>query len=237
MEDELVNRSATLDASLSLESPGEAREDAVDRERALDRFLAGVERRALRIAQMMLRDRAEAEDAVQDAMIRLVRHYAARPEGDWRPLFYRILRNRVTDFQRRQALWRTVMVFRAGVAREQSAPNPAEQAVDPRGAPDAALEGEELLARIESALATMSGRQGEAFLLRNFEGLDVAQAAALVAALLWQHEDGGDAQPLPSAAVAFDDLEIVAGGEDFDMLREDEDFIAWAAELPPDGVG
>ena len=64
-----------------------------------------------------------------------------------------------------------------------------------------------------------------------------AAAAALVAALLWQQEDGGDAQPLPSAAVAFDDLEIVAGGEDFDMLREDEDFIAWAAELPPDGVG
>ena len=31
MEDELVNRSATLDASLSLESPGEAREDDLRR--------------------------------------------------------------------------------------------------------------------------------------------------------------------------------------------------------------
>ena len=39
------------------------------------------------------------------------------------------------------------------------------------------LEGEELLARIEAVLATLSRRQREAFLFRNFEGLDVAQAA------------------------------------------------------------
>ena len=77
MEDEPVIRSATLDAPLSLGRPGAAREEMVDRERALDRFLAGIERRAHRIASLALRDRAEAEDAVQDAMIRLVRHYAA----------------------------------------------------------------------------------------------------------------------------------------------------------------
>jgi hypothetical protein len=64
-----------------------------------------------------------------------------------------------------------------------------------------------------------------------------AAAAALFAALLWQREDAGDARSAPAAGVAFDDLEIVAGGEDFDMLREDEDFLAWAAAQPPDGVG
>ena len=55
-----MSRTTTLDASLSLESSGEAREDAVDRQRALDRFLAGIKRRALHIAQMMLRDRVAA---------------------------------------------------------------------------------------------------------------------------------------------------------------------------------
>jgi RNA polymerase sigma-70 factor (ECF subfamily) len=49
-----------------------------DRSATLDRFLAGIERRAFRIAAIALRDRAKAEDAVQDAMIRLVRHYARR---------------------------------------------------------------------------------------------------------------------------------------------------------------
>ena len=177
MEDEPVNRSATLDAPLSLGKPVGAREDTVERERALDRFLAGVERRALCIARIALRDRAEAEDAVQDSMIRLVRNYGRRAEGEWRPLFYRILRNRITDFQRRQKVRRAVTTFWSGRDEENTAPDPLENVADPRGRPDEALEGEELLLRIEEVLASLSSRQREAFLLRNFEGLDVAQAA------------------------------------------------------------
>lgn len=177
MEDEPVHRSATLDASFSLGEPRAAREGSVDRERALDRFLAGIERRALRIAGIALRDRAEAEDAVQDAMIRLVRHYGQHPEAEWRPLFYRILRNRITDSQRRNRVRRAVMAIWSGGADDERAPDPFESVVDPRGRPDEVLEGEELLRRIEAALSSLSSRQREAFLLRNFEGLDVAQAA------------------------------------------------------------
>ena len=177
MEGEPVNRSATLDATWKPALPGAAREETLDRERALDRFLAGIERRALRIASISLRDRAEAEDAVQDAMIRLVRHYAGRPEGEWRPLFYRILQNRITDLQRRRKIRGAVMAFWSGARDGEPAGDPIEDAVDPRGRPDEALEGEELLARIEAVLAMLSRRQREAFLLRNFEGLDVAQAA------------------------------------------------------------
>jgi RNA polymerase sigma-70 factor (ECF subfamily) len=176
MGEEPVNRSATLDAPLSLGGAGEAWEETVDRERALDRFLAGVERRALRIARMVLRDHAEAEDAVQDAMIRLVRYYGRRSESEWRPLFYRILGNRITDFRRRHRVRRAVIAIRSGGGDERE-PDPVEAAIDSRGRPDDALEGEELLARIGKLLASLSRRQREAFLLRNFEGLDVSQAA------------------------------------------------------------
>jgi len=177
MQEEHVNCSATLSATLSLGRCDGLREDTVDRERALDRFLAGIERRAFRIACIALRDRAEAEDTVQDAMISLVRSYGRHPEDQWRPLFYRILRNRITDFQRRRKVRRAVMAWWPGQETDEEAPDPFESAVDPRGRPDEVLEGEELLARIEELLAGMSSRQCEAFLLRNFEGLDVAQAA------------------------------------------------------------
>ena len=70
----------------------------------LDRFLAGVERRAFRIAEMALRDREDALDAVQGAMLRLARNYARRPAEEWRPLFYRILYNAIRDCRRRRCV-------------------------------------------------------------------------------------------------------------------------------------
>jgi RNA polymerase sigma-70 factor (ECF subfamily) len=154
-----------------------AREETLDQGRALDRFLAGVEKRAYRIACIALRDHAEAQDAVQDAMIRLVRSYGRHPQEQWRPLFYRILRNRITDSQRRRKVRSAVMAWWPRGEPDEAAPDPIESAADPAGGPDQALEGEELLARIEATLAGLSARQREAFLLRNFEGLDVAQTA------------------------------------------------------------
>lgn len=177
MREDGVSSSATLSAPLAQVGRDGTREATVDRERALDRFLAGIERRAYRIACLALRDRAEAEDVVQDAMIRLVRSYGNHPEDQWRPLFYRILRNRITDSQRRANVRRAVTAFWSAPDADEPAPDPFEAVADGRGGPEEALEGEELLARIETALAALSGRQREAFLLRNFEGLDVAQAA------------------------------------------------------------
>jgi RNA polymerase sigma-70 factor, ECF subfamily len=177
MEEEPVNRSATLTALASpIDRRVRTQERVLNQERALERFLAGIERRAFRIAQMALRDRAEAEDAVQDAMIQLVRSYASRPKEDWRPLFYRILKNRITDLQRKRKVRSVVRAWWSGGDAED-APDPVDSAVDPSGSPEQQLEGRELLARIEEVLAGLSGRQREAFLLRNFEGLDVAGTA------------------------------------------------------------
>lgn len=177
MEEEPVNRSATLTALASpIDRCTRTQERSLNQERALERFLAGIERRAFRIAQMALRDRAEAEDAVQDAMIRLVRGYASRPDDEWRPLFYRILKNRITDLQRKRKV-RSVVQAWWSRGDAVDAPDPVDSAVDPSGSPEQELEGRELLARIEDVLASLSGRQREAFLLRNFEGLDVAETA------------------------------------------------------------
>jgi RNA polymerase sigma-70 factor (ECF subfamily) len=142
----------------------------------LDRFLREVEARAYRIASMSIGDADDALDIVQDAMISLARRYARRPADEWRPLFYRILRNRVHDWHRRRRVRDSVLKFFGGLQGDE--PDPVADARDPTPSdPFDLLTGEGALAALESGLASLPARQREAFMLRNFEGLSVEQTA------------------------------------------------------------
>ncbi len=151
---------------------------ALQKEQRLNRFLAEVERRALRIAEIAVRDRDEALDLVQDAMIKLVRHYADRSDEEWTPLFYRILQNGVRDWHRRQAVRNRVMVWFRRKPEEDNDYDAIAAAPDPIGrAPDAELSNSEAMDSLEIAVRELPARQREAFMLRTFEGLDVADTA------------------------------------------------------------
>jgi RNA polymerase sigma-70 factor (ECF subfamily) len=152
---------------------------ALQKEQQLNRFLAEVERRALRIAEIGVRDRDEALDLVQDAMIKLVRKYSDRPSEEWPPLFYRILQNGVRDWHRRNAVQRRVMVWFGRGRQDDDEYDPVAAAPDPAGrSPDRLLANDEAMSSLELAVAALPARQREAFMLRTFEGLDVADTAA-----------------------------------------------------------
>jgi RNA polymerase sigma-70 factor (ECF subfamily) len=151
---------------------------ALERRRELDQFLAEVERRALRIAEIAVRDRDEALDIVQEAMIRLARNYAGRDRNEWTPLFYRILQNGIRDWHRRQAVRNRVMVWFGRGTGDDDDYDIVAAAPDPVGrAPEQELENEEAMTSLEQALHALPARQREAFMLRTFEGLDVAGTA------------------------------------------------------------
>ena len=155
--------------------------DTLQREARLNRFFTDVEKRALRIAEISIRDRDEALDLVQDAMIKLARNYADRPDDEWTPLFYRILQNRIRDWQRRQMVRNRVMVF-FGHGSEDDGYDPVAAAPDPAGrTPDEQLQSHEAMESLEVAIAGLPGRQREAFMLRTFEGLDVSGTASAMA--------------------------------------------------------
>jgi RNA polymerase sigma-70 factor, ECF subfamily len=142
-------------------------------------FLASVERSAFRVAQIALRHDEDAHDAVQDAMLRLVRRYAERPAAQWRPLFYRILENCVRDMQRRRRTRNGVMAWlpwRSG-DDEQDEQDPLAQAADHAPTPAAQVQADETLQALERAIAQLPARQRQAFLLRSIEGMDVAATA------------------------------------------------------------
>ena len=148
------------------------------RSRALNQFLAGVELKAFKIAQAALRHEDDALDAVQDAMLQLARAYADKPAEEWKPLFYRILENRIRDMQRRRTVRGRViawMPFRGD--EEDDEPDPIAQAPSHDLPAVARLELDEAMTALDAALETLPHRQRQAFLLRNLEGLDVAQTA------------------------------------------------------------
>jgi RNA polymerase sigma-70 factor (ECF subfamily) len=146
---------------------------------ALERFLAEVELKAFRIARAVLRHDEDALDAVQEAMMQLARAYATRPCAEWKPLFYRILENKIRDQQRRRKVRDRVMAWLPLRRNEEGdeLPDPLEQAASALPEPGRRLELEEAMHALERAVGVLPARQRQAFMLRNLEGMDVAQTA------------------------------------------------------------
>jgi RNA polymerase sigma-70 factor (ECF subfamily) len=158
---------------------GSLREEGLlDQARELDRFLMSIERRAFRIARIGLRNDEDALDAVQDAMLKLARSYSQRPSTEWPPLFYRILQNRIRDGQRRRQVRNRLFAWMPFVGNEEE--DTQLQDVVAANEPGAVerLMTDEAMSMLERAIAELPARQQEAFLLRNFEALDVAQTAS-----------------------------------------------------------
>jgi RNA polymerase sigma-70 factor (ECF subfamily) len=143
---------------------------------SLDAFLASVERRAFRLAELQLRHREDALDAVQDAMLRLVKHYRDKPAQEWTPLFWGILRRRIVDLQRRRKV-RSIVVGWLGGRDQDGEDLPVWEPPDHAPGPLQRLHDAQSWADLSAAVQRLPQRQREAFLLRMLEGLDVAQTA------------------------------------------------------------
>ncbi len=154
----------------------------------LSDFLAEVERRAFKQALFAVRDDHQALDIVQDSMLKLTDKYSARPPQELPPLFQRILQNTIRDFYRRQkvrSLWTTPISSLFGGADGDDDHDPLETLEVETDSnfgesPATQMERSQLLGFIEKALEKLPGRQRQAFLLRYWEEMDVAEAAAIM---------------------------------------------------------
>jgi len=153
----------------------------------LSDFLAEVERRAFKQALFAVRDDHAALDIVQDAMLKLSEKYGGKPASELPLLFQRILQNVIRDFYRRQkvrALWTTPVSALFGAESEDDH-DPLEtlevestsKSMEP---PPDQLARAQVLALIEKALTKLPARQRQAFLLRYWEEMDVAEAAKIM---------------------------------------------------------
>jgi RNA polymerase sigma-70 factor (ECF subfamily) len=125
-----------------------------------------------------------ALDIVQDAMLKLAEKYGDRPEEEFPMLFQRILQNTIRDFYRRskvRSMWTTVLsAFSSDDDDEHDPLETIAADEDDNGlkTPESKLLQAQTLGAIEDEIKKLPARQREAFLMRYWEDMDVAETAA-----------------------------------------------------------
>jgi RNA polymerase sigma-70 factor (ECF subfamily) len=149
---------------------------ALEQDRALERFLASVEKRAFRIAHIATSNSEEAFDIVQDAMFKLVEKYAGKPEADWPALFHRILQSRIRDWYRRNSVRNRFRSWLSSSLDDDE--DPIQTVADEAGrSPEQQWQLGLGMEALDKALHNLPLRQQQAFILRVWEGLDVRETA------------------------------------------------------------
>jgi RNA polymerase sigma-70 factor (ECF subfamily) len=151
----------------------------------LAEFLKNTEKKAFKRTYYHVRNEEAALDILQDSMIKLCTHYADKPLAELPMLFQRILSNTTLDWFRRRktrsALFSNFSDFGNGSDDESF---DILEILERKGAANESESAQDLFSRtqtvrlIESEIQNLPGRQREAFLLRYWEDLDVAETAA-----------------------------------------------------------
>jgi len=143
--------------------------------------LAGIEKRAFRLAEISTGNREDALDILQDAMCKLVDKYVARNPEEWGSLFHTILQRMIVDWYRRHAV-RERFRGRFGISHKDDENEDLLQNVkdDCGKTPEQEMQSNRRIAMIDNAIRELPLRQQQAFLLRTLEGFDVKQTARIM---------------------------------------------------------
>ncbi|MGD9774033.1 RNA polymerase sigma factor [Diaphorobacter sp.] len=155
-------------------------------EQELSEFLKSVEKRAFKRTLYHVRNEEAALDIVQDSMLKLAEHYGDKPPGELPMLFHRILSNSTLDWFRRQktrnALFSSLSDFEGPNEDgadfdflEVHSGTPAGETVQ---STEDLVRRSQVLRDIELEIQQLPARQREAFLMRYWEEMDVAETAA-----------------------------------------------------------
>ncbi len=154
-------------------------------EQELSDFLLSVEKRAFKRSVFHVRNPDSALDIVQDSMMKLAEHYSDKPASELPMLFQRILSNCTLDWFRRQKTQKAYFSnfgdfqgsdeddnFDVLEALESQNTNVGTESAE------TTVSRQQIFTEIEKEIQSLPARQREAFLMRYWEELDVAETAA-----------------------------------------------------------
>ena len=156
-------------------------------EKELSDFLKQAEKKAFKRTYYNVRDEDAALDILQDSMIKLATHYGDKPVSELPLLFQRILSNTTLDWFRRQKTrnshFTSLSDFTAPDGPDDFDLLEVNSGENENQLSESAEQWTgrlQTMQQIEAAVMTLPARQREAFLLRYWEELDVAETAAVM---------------------------------------------------------
>jgi RNA polymerase sigma-70 factor (ECF subfamily) len=152
-------------------------DDAISPPLTMEAFLIDIEKRAYRMALLATGSHADALDLLQDSMIKLVTKYQDKPPKEWKPLFYKILQNRIRDWYRHQKVKSLLFFWKTDEIDEYSAAESTENSIE---LPENSLAKKQQQNAALMHLKQLSPKQQQCFLLRSWEGLSVADTADIM---------------------------------------------------------
>ena len=145
----------------------------------MEEFLKSVEKKAFRMIQIATGHTDGAMDLLQDSMMSFVRKYSNKSESEWKPLFYRVVQNRIRDWYRREKVKKLFFIPISGKRDGQDKePDPFESIADHKGIDSlTTLKTSQAMEKLNDVLKQLPARQQQAFLLRSWEGLSTKETA------------------------------------------------------------
>ena len=158
-----------------------------DDNEALEAFFKETGGRSFHVAYAALWDREAALDAVQESMAKLVEYYRNKPPGEWHALFRTILKSKINDLRRRRLIeqGKHKLVSLTGLFKKTDTADgdtieyelPATERSDGITAPEVELVASQLRGKVSEAIQTLSERQRQVFILREWRGMTVRETA------------------------------------------------------------
>lgn len=164
------------DDSISRENTNPTSDDY----QTMEQFLCYIEQRAFHYIRTSVGNIEDTHDIVQESMYKLVQKYAGKSPAEWKPLLYRIMSSKVTDFHRRRAI-REKFIFQTPARVPEEEDYLQSQALDAIArdseAPLPSLERELRVDKLIQSIRELSLRQQQAFMLRCWEGMSTKDTA------------------------------------------------------------
>jgi len=142
----------------------------------LDAFFRDCQKQAYSIAYVSVKNKSDSLDIVQNTMMAFIKYYQTKPEDQWRPLFYKVLQNKINDHFRSKKRWFNLFSH----TNEEIEDPITEINENRRDSPNKNFENNEINIHVSQAISQLPERQRQAVVYRLWQGFSVKETADIM---------------------------------------------------------